>query len=251
MSCPSSGEEVSTKLLVTTFPQFSKLPVELRLQIWRYGVTPRPVYFEWPRTLPGYGSLRRRTQPSLLGVCQESRQLALRFYKLWGVCQRSKDCRRPQMRMEYIMYPWPPVSDESNTSDVEAYRGRHERYLERLPSCRCYPYVAFDIETFVINNHDVHYKRFLIRHEGPSQLRNIRHLSYTNVIPRWLRTRTPLSKFMNLETVTAVLYASSSTTLEDQRSIVRNYGRKMLQKCKLKNPEWKMPKLLIARSLKD
>lgn len=63
----------------TSFPQFSRLPPELRLQIWRYSRQPRVVEVIYDSATDTCTSTAK--PPALLHVCHESRHEGLRAYR--------------------------------------------------------------------------------------------------------------------------------------------------------------------------
>jgi hypothetical protein len=69
--------------------------------------------------LVGDGMIRRQPQPALLGICQESRRMALKFYELWNVFQRARNCRQPQMEWNIsIIRSYQPVPKASRIFEI-------------------------------------------------------------------------------------------------------------------------------------
>ncbi|CZR54181.1 uncharacterized protein PAC_04064 [Phialocephala subalpina] len=64
-----------------TFPKFRDLPTELRIDIWKHALPPRIVSIQY-KSYDFYANPVHQTHPTLLRVCRESRELALRLYKL-------------------------------------------------------------------------------------------------------------------------------------------------------------------------
>ncbi|TVY47940.1 hypothetical protein LCER1_G009375 [Lachnellula cervina] len=68
-----AGEEISTDEIITEFPQFTKLPVELRLKIWGYAAPEPMTVLQRPSRKSDGRFTYRRKPPAVLHACRESR----------------------------------------------------------------------------------------------------------------------------------------------------------------------------------
>jgi hypothetical protein len=81
------------------------------------------------------------------------------------------------MRFEVINYPYPHFTVPGSEEEKAAYQGRHHRYLGRLEGCRCYPYVDYERDVFVIDSRNQKgWKDGLWEREGEKAKKAPRHL---------------------------------------------------------------------------
>lgn len=101
MTCPLSGASPIAAEPVS-FPQFSRLPPEIRFQIWNYMVQPRIVVASCLQQAESLSERRKELHarasgsavPALLQVNHETRELALKHYELtfsWRISKLLSD----------------------------------------------------------------------------------------------------------------------------------------------------------------
>ncbi|EPE32225.1 hypothetical protein GLAREA_07358 [Glarea lozoyensis ATCC 20868] len=218
-----------------TFPFFQKLPTELRLMIWNLVPTPRQQTLTWTPTQRGLGDLAPMPPPPLLSVNTESRTLALKYYELWNICQRSKSCRHHSMRFETTLYPFPHDGGD------EAYAGRWHRYFTRLEGCRCFPYVWWKEDEFVVVVGGEWWRAFVLRvwRMGEGECGRVRQLR----VRGWPRAGGGLvlllRGFRGLEGLVVEVRRELRAEVERRTGV-----RLVIEKCK-RVEGWRVPRVVI------
>ena len=146
------------------------------------------------------------------------------------------------MRMEHIVYPYPHDGGD------DAFVSRHYRQLPRLRNCGCYPYVAYDDDSFVIDTRGGGARRSIGWRLGQNSnmldgLEKVRHLRF------WIGTGREgdvIARFKALETLTFVvggefpLYDEQIGGVPDGKTTA-----KMLVRRLKRTADWKVPTVLF------
>lgn len=145
------------------FKLFPKLPIELRLKIWKAKIEiPRTIRLE----LDPQGGVKKTHAPSpaVLGVCHESRKLGLKHYKL--LCRPHKLRGGPKI----FFYPDKDTIEVCHEIRERVYDGYHKYYtgLFTLENANSIQHLLF--QDFIVYGPKEHTLMCKLAHYGHSKI---------------------------------------------------------------------------------